>query len=101
MKSRLSATGLGEGTEKLAKTRTKSRMAPVKRILFLSSGRRIALARASIIFTGGYAPRPCGQAPTNPDPQDRDSPGQRGGTPWPGCPPATGANRTAHRPANL
>src|SRR6266446_10585779 len=57
LKSWLSATWLAPGTATLAKTRTMRRMAPVKRILFRSSGRRIALARASSIFTGGLSPK--------------------------------------------
>src|SRR5260370_4614498 len=57
LKSWLSATWLAPGTATLAKTRTMRRMAPVKRILFRSSGRRIALARASSIFTGGLSPQ--------------------------------------------
>src|SRR5260370_12930919 len=57
LKSWLSATWLAPGTATLAKTRTRRRMAPVKRILFGSAGRRIALARASSIFTGGLSPQ--------------------------------------------
>src|SRR6266851_600447 len=56
LKSWLSATWLAPGIAMLAKTRTTRRRAPVKRILFLSSGSRIALARASRIFTGALSP---------------------------------------------
>src|SRR5258708_19076682 len=53
LNSWLSARWLAPGTATLAKTLTMRRTAPVKRILFRSSGRRAALARASSIFTGG------------------------------------------------
>src|SRR4029077_8102736 len=57
LKSWLRATWLAPGIATLANTRTMSRTAPVKRILFLSSGRRTALASASSSFTGSSSPQ--------------------------------------------